>query len=67
MIHTKGFCALRQKQIILLTASPASLEQLTPSFNGGERISREYYDDWMSGNSNPAIGEHVCTALRASR
>ncbi|CAM9885869.1 unnamed protein product [Ectocarpus sp. 6 AP-2014] len=29
--------------------------KLTPSFNGGERISREYYDDWMSGNSNPAI------------
>ncbi|CAN0095003.1 unnamed protein product, partial [Ectocarpus fasciculatus] len=29
--------------------------KLTPSFNGGERITREYYDDWMSGNSNPAI------------
>ncbi|CAM9296550.1 unnamed protein product [Hapterophycus canaliculatus] len=31
------------------------MSQLTPSFNGGERISREYYDDWMSGNSNTAI------------
>ncbi len=31
--------------------------QVTPSFNGGEPITRSYYDDWMSGNSNTAIGE----------
>lgn len=33
--------------------------QVTPRFNRGEPITREYYDDWMSGNSNPAIGERA--------
>lgn len=32
------------------------IPQVTPHFNNGEPITREYYDDWMSGNSNPAIG-----------
>lgn len=43
---------LRPNETLLPVAS-----QVAPSFNGGEPITREYYDDWMSGNSNPAIGE----------
>lgn len=38
-----------------------SSTQVTPQFNGGGPITREYYDKWMSGNSNTAIGEHkIC-------
>lgn len=43
-----------QQSTLLLPSS-----QVAPSFNRGEPITREYYDDWMSGNSNPAIGERT--------
>eukprot|EP00903_Cladosiphon_okamuranus_P011003 g10392.t1 len=39
--------------------------KVTPSFNGGEPITREYYDDWMSGNSNPAIVEKLFPEMPA--
>ena len=37
--------------------------QLTPQFNDGEAITREYYNGWMSGNSNPAIGERPLASI----
>ncbi|CAM9215355.1 unnamed protein product [Choristocarpus tenellus] len=46
---------LTDSDVLHFEAYRDTLLQVTPTFNEGRAITRKFYDEWMTGNSNPAI------------